>query len=482
MAMEARLALRQTQRLVMTPMLQQAIQLLQLSTLELQDLLQKELTENPMLEEAPSDEAAVPEPAPDAPTVEPVQAEEERPAAEPAAETPELPFDLTDVIFGGSDERSLVQQETHDDTRFENFVGTITSLSDHLEDQVRVLAIDANARRAVEEIIGNLDEDGYLRATFEEMAERTGHPVAEFEAALAVVHGLEPPGVGARDLRECLLIQLRLQAEPDPVAIAILESQFEPLQRCRYADIARALKLEHARVVEAVEAIARLEPKPGRPFDTRQTEYLGIDVAVEKDGDDYIVLVNDDGIPRLRINALYRSLITRNQNDEARRYLDEKHRSAMWLIKSIHQRQRTLYKVTKSIVHFQKDFLDKGVTHLRPLALRDVAEDIGMHESTVSRVTTKKNVQTPQGLFPLKYFFHSGISKDQGDDVSSLSVKKMIRDLIATEAAGQALSDQDITRQLKQNGLNIARRTVAKYREELGILPSHQRRLALRKR
>jgi RNA polymerase sigma-54 factor len=331
-------------------------------------------------------------------------------------------------------------------------------------------------------MIGNIDDDGYLRATLDEMAEKTGLPLAVFESALEILHGFEPLGVAARDLRECLLIQLRSQPNPDPVAIEILEGHFDALQRCRYAEMARALKVDQDRVVEAVERIGHLEPKPGRPFDTRQTEYLGVDVVVEKDGDDYVILVNDDGIPRLRINPLYRSLITRDQHDEARKYLDERHRSAVWLIKSIHQRQRTLYKVTKSIVQFQKAFLDKGIAYLRPLSLRDVAEDISMHESTVSRVTTKKNVQTPQGLFPLKFFFHSGIAKDQGEDVSSVSVKKMIQDLVGQEDSVKVLSDQDITRTLKQRGLNIARRTVAKYREELGILPSHQRRLVRRKR
>jgi RNA polymerase sigma-54 factor len=479
--MEARLALRQTQRLVMTPMLQQAIQLLQMSTLDLQEHVQDQLNENPLLDEAPVDEGPAPEPPGESGPPDAAAPDRAAPEA-PPADIPDVPFDIADIIFGPRDERSLVQQEIHDETRFENFVGTITSLADHLTDQLRVLPVDPATRRAVDEMIGNIDDDGYLRATLDEMADKTSLPLAVFEKALGLLHGFEPLGVGARDLRECLLIQLRSQPTPDPVAIEILEGHFDALQRCRYAEMARALKVEQDRVVEAVERIGHLEPKPGRPFDTRQTEYLGVDVVVEKDGDDYVILVNDDGIPRLRINPLYRSLITRDQHDEARKYLDERHRSAVWLIKSIHQRQRTLYKVTKSIVQFQKEFLDKGIAYLRPLSLRDVAEDISMHESTVSRVTTKKNVQTPQGLFPLKFFFHSGIAKDQGEDVSSVSVKKMIEDLVGQEDPVKALSDQDITRTLKQRGLNIARRTVAKYREELGILPSHQRRLVRRKR
>ncbi|HEV8307846.1 MAG TPA: RNA polymerase factor sigma-54 [Methylomirabilota bacterium] len=477
--MEARLTLRQTQRLVMTPMLQQAIQLLQLSTLELQELLQKELTENPMLEESP-EEAPPPEPPAEGPAAEATPPD--APAVTEAAEAPDLPFDLTEIMFGPPDERSLVQQEQHEETRFENFVGTTTSLADHLYEQLRLSVVELDVQAAAEEIIGNLDEDGYLRATLEEMAEKTSLPGAVFEKALILVQSFDPPGVAARDLRECLLIQLRQQAEPDPLAIEILEEHFEAFQRCKYAEIARALRRDPDRVQEAVEEIAGLEPKPGRRFAPADTRYVVPDVHVHKTEDGYAIVLNDDGIPRLRINPYYRSMLGRGQGDEARRYVEDRLRSAIWLIKSVHQRQRTLYRVTESIVKFQKEFLAHGLPVLRPLSLRDVAEDIGMHESTVSRVTTNKYVQTPQGLFELKFFFHSGIATGRGDMVSSISVKKMIRDLVAQENAQKPLSDQEITRALKQSGLSIARRTVAKYREELGILPSHQRRLATRKR
>ncbi len=233
-------------------------------------------------------------------------------------------------------------------------------------------------------------------------------------------------------------------------------------------------------MIEAVHEIATLEPKPGRRFASVETRYVVPDVLVKKVGDDYAIILNEDGMPRLRVNSYYRNVI--GQGDEARRYVEDRMRSALWLIKSIQQRQKTLYKVTNSIVQFQRAFLDNGLPYLRPLSLRDVAEDIRMHESTVSRVTTSKFVETPQGVLPLKFFFHSGIAKTQGDEVSSVSVKKMIEDLVAKEELAKPLSDQDITRALRQEGLTIARRTVAKYREELGILPSHQRRLAVRKR
>ncbi|HEY7601005.1 MAG TPA: RNA polymerase factor sigma-54 [Methylomirabilota bacterium] len=484
MAMETRLTLRQTQRLVMTPMLQQAIHLLQLSTVELQDLIQDELKENPLLEEAPPDDA----PDPEAP-VEP-----DGPRAEAAVESPvtaeigepapaDLPFDISEVIFGPPEERTLVQQEEHEETRFENFVGTPTSLANHLDEQLRLSVVDADVRAAGEEIIGNVDEDGYLRATLEEIAEKRNLPVAIVEKALTFVQGLDPLGVAARDLRECLLIQLRAPGREPPasqLAVDILDHHFEALQRCKYPEIARALKVEQDRVIEAVHEIATLEPKPGRSFAPVETRYVVPDVLVKKVGDDYAIILNEDGMPRLRINSYYKNVI--GQGDEARRYVEDRLRSAVWLIKSIQQRQKTLYKVTHSIVQFQREFLDKGLPYLRPLSLRDVAEDIRMHESTVSRVTTSKFVETPQGVLSLKFFFHSGIAKTQGDEVSSVSVKKMIEDLVAKEDLAKPLSDQDITKALRQEGLTIARRTVAKYREELGILPSHQRRLAVRKR
>jgi RNA polymerase sigma-54 factor len=485
MAMEARLTLRQTQRLVMTPMLQQAIHLLQLSTVELQELLQKELQENPLLEEAPPDDA----PGPDGDGEGQGETAVETPRAEVAPEAsaseaaPDLPFDISEVIFGPPEERTLVQQEEHEETRFENFVGTPTSLADHLDEQIRLTAVEPDVRAAAEEIIGNLDDDGYLRATIEEVAEKRGLPLPVVEQALVLVQGFDPIGVAARDLRECLLIQLRDPARAqsaNPLAVEILDKHFEALQRCKYPEIARALKVEPDRVIEAVHEIATLEPKPGRQFAPVETRYVVPDVLVKKVGDDYAIILNEDGMPRLRINSYYRSVI--GQGDEARRYVEDRLRSAVWLIKSIQQRQKTLYKVTHSIVQFQRAFLDKGLPHLRPLSLRDVAEDIRMHESTVSRVTTSKFVETPQGVLSLKFFFHSGIAKTQGDEVSSVSVKKMIEDLVAKEDLAKPLSDQDITKALRQEGLTIARRTVAKYREELGILPSHQRRLAVRKR
>ena len=483
--METRLTLRQSQRLVMTPLLQQAIQLLQLSTIELQELLQRELTENPLLEEAPTeaeeplaDGSEAPLPA--------GQSEAEGEATAPVLDgnpTADLPFDLAQLLFDHPpDETSLVQQEEREEPSVENFVKTPVTLADHLHQQLRLAVQGPDVLLVGEAIIGNLDDDGYLRATVEEIAEATGATPGRVEEVLGLVQTFDPTGVGARDLRECLLIQLRAQPDPDPLALDIVEQHFADLEQCRHPEIARALKMDLERVMEAVDEIARLEPRPGRRFHATDTRYIVPDVYAVKSGDGYAIILNDEGLPRLRINAYYRSVLLHGAGDEARAYIESKLRSALWLIKSVHQRQRTLYRVTESIVRFQREFLDRGVAHMRPLTLRDVAEDIGMHESTVSRVTTNKYVETPQGLFELKHFFHSGISTGRGEVVSSLSVKQLIAELIAREDPARALSDQEITRALRERGLTIARRTVAKYREELGMLPSHQRRVVSRRR
>jgi len=486
MAMEARLSMRLSQRVVMTPLLQQAIQLLQLSTLELQEVVQKELLENPLLEEVPTENPETPEasapgetPTPTAPTAE-VQPLEPPPVDRERG-TDDLPFDLTAVMFDDHEERSLVAQEDRDELPFENMVRSVSSLTDYLDEQLRFAVEDAAVRRIGNEIIGNLDEDGYLRAEVSEIAERCQVSVEEVEKVLALVQAFDPSGVAARSIQECLLIQLKSDPNPDPVSVEIVEQYFEDLSKRRYPDIARALKLSLDRVMESVEEIMGLEPKPGRRFGGSDSRYIIPDVVVHKMGSEYVVVLNEDGIPRLRVNSLYRSLL-RSSGDEARAYVEQKLRSAVWLIKSVDQRQRTLRKVTQSIVKFQREFLDKGLPYLRPLSLRDVGEDIGMHESTISRVTTNKYVETPQGLFELKFFFHSGIASGTGEMVSSVSVKKMIQDLLANEDPSKPLSDQEVAQILKGRGLVIARRTVAKYREELGILPSHQRRLAPKRR
>ncbi|HSL51288.1 MAG TPA: RNA polymerase factor sigma-54 [Candidatus Deferrimicrobiaceae bacterium] len=487
-----KLVQRMSQRVVMTPLLQQAIQLLQLSTLELEQVVRKELEENPLLEEVPVENPDSPEAAATpGTTAEAPAAPEAPPATEPVSKetssvdgekADDLPFDLSSAIFDDhGDERTPVSMEERDELPFENLGRSDTSLGEHLMEQLRLGTDDKDLLRIGEAIIGNLDEDGYLRADVGEIAAGMGASPEAVECALKLIHGFDPPGVAARSVQECLLLQLTADAEPDPISVEIVERHFEDLERRRYAEIARALKQPLERVMESIEEIQSLEPKPGRRFSANDSRYVVPDVTIQKVGEDYVVILNEEGIPRLRVNSLYRSLLRRS-GDEAKQYVEQKLRSAVWLIKSVEQRQRTLRKVAQSLVNFQRDFLDKGLPFLRPLALRDVGDDISMHESTISRVTTNKYVQTPQGLFELKFFFHSGIASENGSMVSSVSVKKTIRDMVAGEDGGKPLSDQEIAQSLQGQGLTIARRTVAKYREELGILPSHQRRQQSKKR
>jgi len=489
-----KLVQKMSQRVVMTPLLQQAIQLLQLSTLELEQVVRKELEENPLLEEVPVEPTDAPEAAAPPATADAAAPAEAPPAGE-ATETAsketssvdgekadDLPFDLSSAIFDDhGDERTPVSMEERDELPFENLGRSDTSLAEHLGEQLRLSTDDPDLLRIGEAIIGNLDEDGYLRADLEEIAKGMGASLEAVGAALKRIQSFDPPGVAARSVQECLLLQLTADAEPDPVSVEIVEKHFEDLERRRYSEIARTMKLPIERIMESIEEIQALEPKPGRRFSINDSRYVVPDVTIQKVGEDYVVILNEEGIPRLRVNSLYRSLLRRS-GDEAKQYVEQKLRSAVWLIKSVEQRQRTLRKVAQSLVNFQRDFLDKGLPFLRPLALRDVGDDISMHESTISRVTTNKYVQTPQGLFELKFFFHSGIASENGSMVSSVSVKKTIRDMVSGEDGGKPLSDQEIAQALQGQGLTIARRTVAKYREELGILPSHQRRLQSKKR
>jgi RNA polymerase sigma-54 factor len=327
-------------------------------------------------------------------------------------------------------------------------------------------------------IIGNLDEDGYLKTSFEEISMVTGYTEEEVTEVLHVIQNFDPVGIAARDLRECLLIQVRSQGMGDTVVEKILLDLMDKLENRKYDQIARSLSVPLEDVLNAVSVIRNLEPKPGRKFNNERTLYITPDVYVFKVGNDYQIVLNEDGLPKLRINQYYRQILSdRNKlGNGTREYILNKLKSAEWLIKSIHQRQRTIYRVTDSIVHFQRDFLDHGITHLKPLVLRDVAEKIEMHESTVSRATTNKYVHTPQGIFELKFFFNSGINRTDGDAVASESVKQHIRNIIKSEDTAKPYGDQAITDILKEMNIRVARRTVAKYRESMGIPTSRQRR------
>jgi RNA polymerase sigma-54 factor len=350
-----------------------------------------------------------------------------------------------------------------------------TSLFDHLVWQLKLSNFAPEEEEVGMLIIGNLDAEGYLREPpLEEIAQDVGVPTEVAETVLRRIQEFDPIGVAARTLEECLLVQARLAGADDDMIVNIITHHLGNLEKRNFAAIAKDLHDSIEEVIEAVKVIMAFDPRPGRMYSAEDPHYITPDVYVHKIGDKYFVVPNDDGLPKLKISGFYRTAIS--ANPQAREYIQDKLRSAQWLIRSIQQRQRTIVKVTESIIKFQREFFDKGIAYLRPLILRDVAEDISMHESTVSRVTTHKYVQTPQGLFELKFFFNSGISRTDGDDIASESVKNKIKQLISAEDTKHPLSDQMIVEMLKGQNIDIARRTVAKYREQLGILSSSKRK------
>jgi len=480
MALEIRQQLKLSQQLVMTPQLQQAIKLLQLSRAELVEMVREELEKNPVLEEGsegPEEKDL---------SKETEEVAEETPAKEEFLDPADGRDRLKDIdwqtYFEDYSQESYAAGESSEDDEerpfYENVLTKKTSLADHLKWQVNLSQIDEDGKRVAGEIIGNLDENGYLKSTVEEVAEATGASLEDVEKILTFVQDLDPTGVASRDLRECLLKQVEQLGMEGSLAERILSEHMDGLENRKYGQIAKALEVGLDEVLESAKIISNLEPRPGRPFVQDDIHYITPDIFVYKVGDDYVVVLNDDGLPNLRISSFYRNALAGGEkvDEKTGEYVQDKMRSALWLIKSIHQRQRTIYKVTKSIVKFQRAFFDQGIEHLKPLVLRDVAEDIQMHESTISRVTTNKYVHTPQGLFELKYFFNSGINTTGGESIASESVKNKIEEIIGAEDSGKPYSDQKIVEILKNNGIEIARRTVTKYREMLGIGSSTERK------
>ncbi|MBE3071699.1 MAG: RNA polymerase factor sigma-54 [Acidobacteria bacterium] len=476
MSIQQKLHTKLVQKLILTPSLQQAIKLLPMSTIELVDLLNQEVVENPMLEEVPTEELQPVEPA----------AAVDKPEGEAAPASTEKgdTWDDSDYeyFFGDYlDEgyRPRAQQEVRELPPIENTLSSSTTLSDHLLWQLSLLTGDDLLREIGSAVIGNLDEDGYLMASVDEIAAMGSWPVAEVERALRLVQGFDPIGVAARDLQECLWLQLRhLGLEGTPTERIVTE-HLRLLQNHQVPELARKLGLAVDDVKQHIEIIRHLDPKPGSRYNRTQSHYVIPDVYVVKVEDQYVAVLNEEGLPQLRISPVYRRLLDKGagNSDETRAYVKDKFRSALWLIKSVEQRQKTIHKVATSIVNFQRDFLDHGIEHLRPLVLRDVANDIGMHESTVSRVVTNKYMHTPQGVFELKFFFHSGISSSYGESVSSVTIKQRIRKIVEAEDARKPLSDSRIVSILQREGLVLARRTIAKYREELKIPTSNQRKM-----
>lgn len=490
MALDLRLSQKQAQVMVMTPQLQQAIKLLQLGQMELVEEINQEMLENPMLELTPppdSAEAASRDSAsnPDydqTPDSERRESDEFAESAGASEATVKEEFDWENYLgeYSSAPSTSLnvgTHENPEETPGFESFVASKTSLSEHLSWQWRFLAQNDRDLVLGSAVIGNLNDDGYLAATLEELGQEAGASADEMKGIVARVQEMDPPGVAASDLAECLLIQLKRLDLDDSLAAEICRNHLHLLEKKDMLGLCRALKATKDEVAMAIDAIRSLEPRPGRAFNNTDSIYISPDVYISKVGDEYVITLNEDGLPKLRLSREYRRLLTSNEAEgETKKYLNDKLKGAAFLIRSIHQRQRTIYRVTEAIFKIQRDFLDFGVEHLKPLVLRDIAEELGFHESTISRVTTNKYVYTPQGLFELKYFFDSPINRFQGEALGSESVKNRIKQIISAEDPQKPLSDKRIVEILRGSNIDIARRTVAKYREMLGLGSSSERR------
>ena len=475
MAIQQKLQARLSQKLILTPSLQQAIKLLPMSTLELVDLLNQEVVENPLLEEVSAEELQQ--------TDEAAKVDKADPEPAPTTEKQDTWDDADYEYFFGEylDDgyKPRAPQEVKELPPIENTLSTANSLADHLMWQLSLQTDDNLLREIGAAIIGNVDEDGFLVASLEEIAAMGEWPEAEVERVLSLVQKFDPVGVAARNLQECLLLQIRHLGMEGTPSERIVRDHLKLLQNHQVPELARRLGMSIDELKHHIEIIRHLDPKPGSRYNPSPSQYVIPDVYIAKVEDQYVAMLNEEGLPQLRISPVYRRMLDKNSNNstETRTYVKEKFRSALWLIKSVDQRQKTIHKVATSIINFQRDFLDQGIEHLRPLVLRDVANDIGMHESTVSRVVNNKYMHTPQGVFEMKYFFHSGIHSSYGESVSSVTIKQRIRKIIENEDSKRPLSDSRIVGMLQDEGLILARRTIAKYREELKIPTSSQRKV-----
>ncbi len=456
--MELKQQLRLTQQLIMTPQLQQAIKLLQLSQLELVNTIKQELEANPLLEEVKENEVLQP--------------------SERSMEEKRLWEYWENYLRGsGLKEAGLERERKEETASWENFVSKPPSLTDYLIWQLYLSNLTETEKRIGQLIIGNLDRDGYLKTSIEDLAKQEDAPIEEVRHVLHKIQELEPIGIAARDLKECLLLQIRHLGIENPLVKELINHHLHRLGKRDLKGIARILKVPLEEIKVAVKVILGLEPKPGRLYSDEAPIYIMPDLYVYKMGDEFVVVLNEDRLPKLQINNYYRILANDyNLPSNAREFIQNKFKAAVWFIKSIRQRQRTLYQVACSIFKFQRKFLEKGIGRLRPLTLKEIAEDIELHESTVSRITTNKYAQTPYGLFELKFFFNPGINAAHNSLVASASVKEDIRGIIEGEDSMVPYSDKEIADLLYRKGIKIARRTVSKYRESMRILPSSQRK------
>ncbi len=476
--MELKQQLKLSQQLIMTPQLQQAIKLLQLTRLEISSVIRQEIDENPVLDETFENDANSPD-ASETPSENPDTAADEPPAGEED-------FNWQDYVDKNPRPTSGTYQGGEDDR--ENFFSNLTrqtTLEAHLLWQLRMHTMDEAGMVVGEYIIGNLNNDGYLSLNQHEIAAATGYDLETVEGVREKIKKFDPIGVASITLQECLLAQCDVLPGKNQLIKRIVHDCMKDLERKKYPLIAKNMRVTLQEVVETCDLIAHLEPRSGRAYNTNtpnymtpDSNYIQPDIYVYKIDNKFVVSLNENGQPKLKINNFYKKLLSGKDanSDKAREYIQEKMRSAVWLIKSIYHRQSTIVNVMESIIKFQNDFFEYGEGHLRPLVLREVAEDISMHESNISRVTTNKYVDTPHGIFELKYFFNSGLASDNGESIASESVKNKIRDIIQNENAHKPLSDQDIANILTSEGIHIARRTVTKYREILQVLSSSKRK------
>lgn len=482
MALEMQQLQRPEQRMVLTPQMQQAIHLLQLPLLELNTIIQQEMTQNPLLEEVDRQTEAPPEGGEATPPPEEGEATS-------SPDNGELSFKeefdrLAELDEGWKEyfrqSASYFRSAGLNEEKRKFLEDSITrgeTLTEHLLSQLRFTILAPEDEKIGEIIIGNIDDNGYLSVSIEEIAREAKVDLNRAEAVLSVIQTFHPLGVGARDLKECLLIQIDSMERSEPLDRKIIEEHLEDLGKNKYPQIARALKTSLENVQKAAEFIGSLDPKPGRMFSPGDTLYITPDIRLEKVDDDYQIIFNSDYVPRLRINNKYRQLMNRQDTKpETKDYIREKVRAGLWLVKNIHLRQETLYKITREIVKRQRQFLDRGLSHLRPLKMSEVAQIIGIHESTVSRAVANKYIQTSRGTFQLKYFFTTAIPTPAGRDLSSRNVKQIISRMIKEENPHRPLSDQGIVEILAKRGIKLARRTVAKYRQSRNILSSHLRK------
>ncbi len=492
---------RQTHSLVLAPQLRHSLKILQVAALDLRSVIQEELQSNPTLEELPMEGVSLDNPAPeenatDQDSDSSGKVGNDSSEASPAPDTPDAKNDEMDFskdkefeILGKLDEdwrdhmasAGGAQPYTSEDAEkrqhfFDSLVSE-TSLQEHLMQQAEMTDLSPPALEAMRHLVGGLDDRGFLTQTPSDVALQTALPLDAVQEALKVLKTFDPPGIGAKNLAECLLLQLAAKGRSDSLALRMIRDYFDLLTRRRIPELARKLSADADDVQSAIEEIGKLDPAPGRKFAEDNNRVVIADVTVEKDGEEWKIFLNSDYIPRLRISSTYRDLIAKGTLSKTERdYLRERMRSGKFLIDSIEQRQRTIERITREIINAQTAFFENGVADLKPLTMTQIADVVGVHETTVSRAIANKYIKTPHGVFDFKYFFTPGYQADSGASVSNTSVKEMIADLVAGEDKGTPLSDQEIVAKLQEKGIKIARRTVAKYREELGILPSNLRR------